>query len=206
MKRLISGPWHGLRMFALITGITVFFLSAAVLIVGWGFGVAALRGPLPDFSTMKTNTALGVGALGLSLGVSQLRGPIGWLRLILAAMAAAFGAITLAEYSFGWDAGVDQLLFLDPATAAAAFPGRPAPLTACLLLLLGVATMGPEGRRCLAVLPMNRRLSLEREIAPMTTIELWSSGGLPSSRATPVSGRWRCARSRRMERMRESPG
>ena len=147
MERLISGPWRGLRMFTLITGIAVFSLSLAVLIVGWGFGVAALRGPMPDFSTMKANTALGVGALGLALNVSQLRGPIRRLSLLPAAMAAVVGAITLAEYAFGWDAGIDQLLFPDPVTATAAFPGRPAPLTACLLLLLSVATMGAEGRR-----------------------------------------------------------
>jgi hypothetical protein len=104
VKRLISGPWHVLRLSALITGIAVFFLSAAVLILGWGFGVAALRGPIPDFSTMKANTALGVGALGLALGVAQFRGPVHRVSLLLASVAALLGTITLAEYSFGWDA------------------------------------------------------------------------------------------------------
>jgi diguanylate cyclase (GGDEF)-like protein len=134
-------------MFALITGVAVFSSSIAVLILGWGFGVAALRGPMSDFSTMKANTALGMGALGLALGVSQLGGSIARLGPLLAAMAALVGALTLAEYTFGWDAGIDQLLFPDPVTAAAASLGRPARLTAWLLLLLGVATMGAEERR-----------------------------------------------------------
>ena len=142
MKRLISRPRHGLRAFALITGGLVFFLAAIVFTVGWGLGVSVLRGPI----AMKPNTAVGVGCLGLALTLSQLRGPVRRFSMLFSTMAALIGALTVAEYSFHWDAGIDQLLFADTATPAAAFPGRPAGLTAFLLILLSGGVSGPEAR------------------------------------------------------------
>ena len=147
MKRLISGPWHRLRMFALIAGCAVFSLAVMVLTIGWRLEVPALRRPLPELAaSMKPNTAIGIGALGLAVTLFQLRGPIRQLGAIFAALAGLIGAVTLAEYSFGWDAGIDQLFFFDSATPAASFPGRPALLTAVLLLLLSVGVTGPEQR------------------------------------------------------------
>jgi diguanylate cyclase (GGDEF)-like protein len=146
VKRLISGPWHGLRVFALITGLAAVCTAAAVLAVGWGLGVSALRGPMPRFATMKPNTAIGVGVLGLGLLLSQSGGAVRRLHLSLAALAVVLGALTLAEYGFGWDAGIDQLMFIDTGTPALPFPGRPAPLTAVLLVLLGVGQLSPEAR------------------------------------------------------------
>jgi diguanylate cyclase (GGDEF)-like protein len=146
VKRLISGPWHGLRLYALATGIVTLFIAAAVLTVGWDLGVTSLRKPLAEFPAMKPNTALGIGFLGLALILSQLGGPIRLLSGVFSAVAALIGAITLAEHAFGWDAGIDQLLFVDAATRPGDFPGRPAFLTALLLLLLSVGVAGPEAR------------------------------------------------------------
>jgi diguanylate cyclase (GGDEF)-like protein len=61
-------------------------------------------------------------------------------------MAALIGALILAEYAFSWDAGIDQLLFVDTATPAASFPGRPAALTAFLLILLSGGVSGSQAR------------------------------------------------------------
>ncbi len=146
VKRLLSGPWHGLRAFALMSGVLVFFLAAAVFMVGWGLGVSVLRRPMAAFATMKPNTAVGLGSLGLALTLSQLGGPIRRLNMLFSFVAALIAAVTLAEYSFGWDAGIDQLLFVDTATPAAAFPGRPAALTALLLVLLSAGVTGSEAR------------------------------------------------------------
>lgn len=146
VNRLISGPWHGLRALALIFGILVFFLGATVLTVGWGQGVPALRGPLAGFATMKSNTAVCLGSLGLALSLSQLGGPIRRLSAVFTAISALIAAITLAEYCLSWDAGIDQLLFVDATTPATDFPGRPASLTAGLLLLLGVAVTDSQAR------------------------------------------------------------
>jgi diguanylate cyclase (GGDEF)-like protein len=106
-----------------------------------------MRSPLPDFAaTMKPNTAMGIGALGLTLTLSQLGGAARRLSTIFTALATVIAVLTLAEYSFGWDAGIDQLLFSDPATPSESFPGRPAPLTALLLLLLSVGVTVSEQR------------------------------------------------------------
>lgn len=146
VKRLISGPWHGLRVYALATGILTLLIAATVLTVGWDLGVAIFRKPLAAFPAMKPNTALGIGALGLALTLSQLGGPIRLLTPVFTAIVALIAATTLGEYAFHWDAGIDQLAFLDAAVPAAAFPGRPAPVTAALLLLLSVGVTGTEAR------------------------------------------------------------
>jgi diguanylate cyclase (GGDEF)-like protein len=146
VKRLISGPWHGLRAFALIIGVLVFFVAATVLTVGWGLGVSVLRRPMASFVTMKPNTALGIGALALALTLSQLGGPVRRFSMLFTLLATLIGAVTLAEYSFRWDAGVDQLLFVDSGASPAEFPGRPARLTALLLILLSAGVTGSEAR------------------------------------------------------------
>ena len=53
-------------------------------------------------------------------------------RLPAIAGAALIAAITLGEYAFGWDAGIDRLLAADGGTLRA--PGRMMPLTAVILL------------------------------------------------------------------------
>lgn len=127
MKRLISGPWQGLRTLGLVAGALVFSSAAIVLTVGWGLDVLAVRKPLADFPTMKPNTALGMAALGLALALSRLGGPIRLFSTVFAVLATLIGVVTLAEYSFGWDARIDELLFVDAATPLSRFPGRPAP-------------------------------------------------------------------------------
>ena len=144
MKRLLSGPWHGLRLFSLIAGVAVFLLATLVLTVGWEFGVSAVRKPLAAFTPMKPNTALGIGALGLALALSRLGGPIRLLSGVFTTIAALIGALTLAEYALNWDAGIDELLFRDSTGSPSQPAGRPSSLTAVLLVLLGMGVTGSE--------------------------------------------------------------
>lgn len=154
VKRLIAGPWHGLRVYALITGVLTLLLALIVLTVGWDLGVVIFRKPLAEFPAMKANTALAIGALGLALALSQLGGPIRRLSLVFTVVAALIAAVTLAEYAFGWDAGIDQLVFADAATASANHPGRPALLTVLLVLLLSASIAGPQASRWRHVRPV----------------------------------------------------
>ncbi|HYL01827.1 MAG TPA: GGDEF domain-containing protein [Steroidobacteraceae bacterium] len=124
-----------------LIGVAAFALGCLVLVGGWGFGVSVLQSVLPGLSTMKANTALALAALGTSLATTEPgRRPRG-LAMAAAALALALGLVTLAEYTFHLRDGIDQWLVRDPATPEAAFPGRPAFVTAFTIALLGSALL-----------------------------------------------------------------
>jgi hypothetical protein len=54
---------------------------------------------------------------------------------------AAIALLTIAAYALDYDLGIDELLFADPTTPAALYPGRPAPTTAWLFLLISSALL-----------------------------------------------------------------
>jgi PAS domain S-box-containing protein len=100
---------------------------------------------LPDFFTMKTNTALGLALAGTSLwmflrGESPTRK---WkLARLLALIVAVLGAAALAEHLLGLDLGIDHLLHAGaPRHLATEIPGRMAPSTALTFVALGAALL-----------------------------------------------------------------
>ncbi|TAM48233.1 MAG: PAS domain S-box protein [Gammaproteobacteria bacterium] len=119
-------------------------VGGLVLIGGWALDIAALRSVLPGLATMKANTALGLAGAGTALWLLR-EGAGGWRRragLACAGIAVLIGVLTLAQYAFGWNLGIDELLFADPESLAAGTPpGRPAPNTALAILLLGLAPL-----------------------------------------------------------------
>jgi len=135
-------------------GLAVIALGAAVL-CGWTFDVAVLRGPVAGQVEMKANTAVAFVLCGASLlALTQTGSPaIARAGRVMALLAAAIGAVTLAEYAAGANLGLDELLFDDPPEAAqTVHPGRLAPQTAATFVLAGVALEaigrgGHHGRR-----------------------------------------------------------
>ena len=112
-------------------------LVGALVLLGWSLDIDSLKsvyGPI----TMKTNAAIGLLLCGGSLW-SLSRG----LRTIAACGAvggAAIGALTLSQHLFGWNLGIDQLLFSEAAGAAAtASPNRMGPNASTSLTLAGAA-------------------------------------------------------------------
>jgi signal transduction histidine kinase len=108
-----------------------------LVLLGWFLDDRRLTGFYGSI-TMKTNTAIGLLLCGfavLSFGrIPRL------LTSALAAMAAVIGAGTLTEYVSGWDLGIDQALFSEPAGAAAtASPNRMGLNASTSLLLAGTA-------------------------------------------------------------------
>jgi diguanylate cyclase (GGDEF)-like protein len=142
VSRLLPGSDQGLRSFASLAGLavvaTVIFLTADEEL-----GVAAVRAPLRAFAAMRPNTAVAVGALGLTLALSRFGRPVRRLSLLGALLAATLGAATVVEYAGGWDLGIDRLLLREASAPGTVFPGRPALLTAVLLFLLGVSPLLP---------------------------------------------------------------
>ncbi len=124
-------------------------LAGVMVLVGWAFDMALLKSILPDWVSMKANTAvcfilIGV-ALLLAARASAVPEPQRAARLlrfvrVLSGLAGLIGLLTLGEYIFGWNPGLDQWLFIEPAgTVGTSDPGRMAPETAFCFAALAVA-------------------------------------------------------------------
>ncbi|HEY9850650.1 MAG TPA: methyl-accepting chemotaxis protein [Leptolyngbyaceae cyanobacterium] len=137
-----------------------------IVIVGWIFNIASLKSILPGLVTMKANTAIGLVLAGTSLWMwhqsqkkinrKKRRGEIEkflssfpsqttispqekW-AMICAIAVFTIGLLTLLQYIFGWNFGIDELLFKDARTAVGtASPGRMGANTAVNFVLLGTA-------------------------------------------------------------------
>ena len=121
----------------------------AVVLVGWAFDIAVLKSILPGWISMKPNTAVcfilaGI-ALWLTTRQSAIRNPqsaILFFRLarFCALLVGLIGLLTLGEYVFGWNLGIDQWLIREPVgTVNTSFPGRMTAETAVDFILLSVA-------------------------------------------------------------------
>lgn len=114
-----------------------------VVFVGWLFDIAVLKSILPGLVTMKANTAIGFIFAGTSLWLWHQRSESATYKhiaLFCGAIALLIGLLTLIQYSFSVNLGIDQLIFQESVTAVAtATPGRMAPNTAFNFLLLGSA-------------------------------------------------------------------
>jgi len=133
----------------------VIVISALVL-VGWDFDIAFLKGVLAGTATMKPNTALGLLIAGVALAMIAIRSGRWSKRFTVgvAAVVIAIGALTLAEFIADWNFGLDQWLFHDiPRSATAAHPGRMSAATAFTFLLTGAGL-------CAAAWPSSSRFRL----------------------------------------------
>lgn len=121
----------------------------SLALCGWAFDIAPFKSVLPGLVTMKANTALGIIGSGLALWLwhfSRKEARRNLTRLssvglqIFAIFVSLLSLVTLIQYGFQVDFGIDQLLFKDSIDAVdAAARGRMAPNTAISFLLLGSA-------------------------------------------------------------------
>lgn len=133
---------------AFIPSVARLGIAAGILVlIGWAFDIAALKSMLPVWVSMKANTAACFLLIGVALLLitrqSALRNPrplLSRLACFFSLLAGLIGLLTLAEYLFGWDIGIDQWLFVESAgTVGTSHPGRMAPETAFSFWLLAVA-------------------------------------------------------------------
>jgi signal transduction histidine kinase/ActR/RegA family two-component response regulator len=128
------------RAFALAAN-AVALLTGALSLLGWIVDAPVLKSGLTGQVTMKANAALGLCVVSGALLVLLCR-PRNSLAYQVARAAGAFaavlGLVTLSEHVLGWNAGIDQLLFHEPAGAlATASPGRMGPPACLCFMLLG---------------------------------------------------------------------
>lgn len=117
--------------FALFSGLVVFF--------GWIFQIKSLESVIPGFVTMKPNAAFCFVLLGIAMVVSNKA-----IYSFLLILVSIIALLTLSEYQFHFDAGIDQLLIKDygSVTNLTPFPGRMAYNTAISFALLGLGLLG----------------------------------------------------------------
>ncbi|MCC5634725.1 response regulator [Nostoc sp. CHAB 5844] len=129
-------------------------LVGSLVLLGWMCDIEFLKeGSYPRLFTMKANTALCFVLLGVSLWLLQinknqqtdgyLRQKVKlnlWLVRALSLVPIIVGSLTIIQYLFGWNLGIDELLFQDTQTPLlTSYPGRMGLNTALNFLLLGSA-------------------------------------------------------------------
>ncbi len=129
------------------------FVGSLVLI-GWGLGIEVLKRGLPDSpATMKVNTALCFVLCGVSLWLfikgkegtgendSKLFShfPALLISKVCAIAVTTIAALTLSQYLFGWNFGIDDLVFrASPTSIVTSHPGRMGVNTALNFILISV--------------------------------------------------------------------
>src|SRR5262245_49643220 len=112
-----------LKLYVMAASLAVAGVGVAVLI-GWFLNIPVLKSFLPGLATMKANTALCFVLAGSSLWLlrreeaSAASPKKQRLGKILASLVLAIGLLTLSQYVFHWNLGIDQFLVKDLVTPA----------------------------------------------------------------------------------------
>lgn len=130
-----------LKRFSEYSGLLIAFLGV-IFILGWAFDIAILKSPGPDFSTIKSNVGLAFIFIGISIWLEQTnRVNRKYKRLapILAYITAIIGILTITEYLFHINLGIDQILLKENLGAInTSSPNRMGIIAAVNLLIAGI--------------------------------------------------------------------
>ena len=132
------------KRFSLAAAVFVTLVGVFVL-TGWLLNIQGLKSGFGQI-TMKPNAALALLLAGVSLWLLNSDQTKKTLYRAAAqscaAIVALLGALTLSEHIFGWNLGIDEFLFTEPAGAlATASPGRMGLNASTCFTLAGVALL-----------------------------------------------------------------
>src|SRR5213592_591421 len=120
--------------------------TGGLVLIGWLLDIALLKSVWPGLVTMKANAALAFvfGGCALWMLGADPADPFAGRRRrvgqVFASIVVLIGLLTLGEYFFGWDLGIDQWLFQDPrGMVDAAHRGRMPHITALNFVVIGLA-------------------------------------------------------------------
>src|SRR5258706_6192752 len=122
----------------------IVFAIGFLVLMGWLFNIPTLKSILPSLATMKANSGLAFVLAGTSLLLTTNKHQnqrITFIAKACATLMVLVGLLTLSEYIFSWNLGIDQFLFKDSLTLESAHPGRMSPVTALNFSLLGFALL-----------------------------------------------------------------
>ncbi|HEX7331140.1 MAG TPA: ATP-binding protein [Pyrinomonadaceae bacterium] len=144
-------PQQVVRWRAVATGLSMLAFSiGALAFLGWVFDNPYLKRIHPSLVTLKANTAVCLMLVGSA--VYLLRDPATsplkrHISQVFAVIVSLVGLITLSEHLFGWNSGLDQLLFHESrAEAGRSFPGRMGVASSLNFSLLGPALLLMDAR------------------------------------------------------------
>ncbi len=136
--RLRPWPTHlaaGSAVFNVALGLTV--------LVGWFSHTPALVQLLPQLPPMTRNAAACFVLCGLALLMVALRSPR-WLVVVCAGMVSVVSILTLVEYVFHVNSGIDELLGPSYIAVKLSNPGRMAPISALCFALGSLVLLTPK--------------------------------------------------------------
>ena len=120
--------------------------TGGLVLIGWLLDIAMLKSFWPGPVTMKANAALAFvfGGCALWMLGSDPADPFAGRRRrfgqVFASIVVLIGLLTLGEYFFGWDLGIDQWLFEDAhGLVDTAHRGRMPHITALNFVVIGLA-------------------------------------------------------------------
>jgi signal transduction histidine kinase len=134
-------PYKVYRTIARLGSVVLLLLGVLVLL-GWLWKIESLTAFLSGSITMKPNTAIGFLFLGLALFLLTWRSKARSTQLWCAASSTVVilvGLLSLSEYLFHTDLGIDQCLFKD--FTPSSYPGRMAHITAFNFCLTGLSVL-----------------------------------------------------------------
>jgi PAS domain S-box-containing protein len=139
----VPGLLSSLRFISQAASAIVILVGCLVL-VGWMLDIEALKRVLPGLTATNPTTAIAFILAGVSLRL--LRAERADRRRLRFAQGCAFavalvGLLRLIGVLFGWDLGIDQLLFREKLAVGYQLPNRMAPNTALNFLLVGSALL-----------------------------------------------------------------
>jgi PAS domain S-box-containing protein len=150
LGRWFSSAKNRGQLITRIASSIVVLVGCLVLVGGWGMNVTVLKSIISGAATMKANTALCFILAGVSLALQTRKRRSYGVAKGLALAVLSIGALTLAQYLFGWNLGIDELLFRDVGISPATkYPGRMGDNTALNFALAGLALcfLGQRTRR-----------------------------------------------------------
>jgi PAS domain S-box-containing protein len=140
------------HFFLVLTGVFTTLLGI-VVILGWVFNIAVLKGLLPGFATMKFNTALSFVIVGADflLLLTYSNQVSKFLFRLLAVVLAGIALLTLSQDVFHYFLGIDQLIITDYKSIGQhlPYPGRMSPTTSSSFFLLGISFLGIDSHSLL---------------------------------------------------------
>jgi PAS domain S-box-containing protein len=130
---------------------SILVAGGLTILSGWVFDIPFLRGGFSAGITVKTNAALCLLALGLAMWLipgDAKSNRQSQLARALAVFAGIVGLLTLSQHVFGWNLGIDELLFREPpGMPGTASPNRMGPPASSCFCLMGIGILFATSKR-----------------------------------------------------------